>query len=265
MEVEYALAQAIGGRETQEDCCAIVAGRSVLTSFATPTAGRSVEPPLFCIMCDGMGGHASGEVAARLAVSAMVKCVLTAPSPPQQLDVLLQTGCLKANEDIARTSRSHPETEGMGTTLVAIAITNGLLHWVSIGDSHLLLLERGQLYKLNQDHSMRPAIDRMVERKIISAEEASRHPDRNVLRSVLMGDDVALVDIGFGGWPVKSGDTIILASDGLDVLEVREIKRTFGRWRFKGIDSAARHLVEKSCLLGGKRQDNTSVVVARIL
>jgi serine/threonine protein phosphatase PrpC len=212
-----------------------------------------------------MGGHASGEVAARLVMSTMVNCVLVGQSSAQALDGVLQAGCVKANEEIAQKSRSHPETAGMGTTLVAIGINNGLLHWVSIGDSHLLLLARGQLYKLNQDHSMRPAIDRMVERRIISVDEASMHPDRNVLRSVLMGDEVALVDIGFGGWPLQSGDTIILASDGLDVLEVREVKRAFGRWRFKDTEAAARHLVEQACIRGGARQDNTSVVVARIL
>ncbi|UYO51042.1 protein phosphatase 2C domain-containing protein [Rhodopseudomonas palustris] len=265
MKVEFALAQAIGGRDTQEDCCAIVTGHSVLKSFEGPSYCDAAEPPILCVMCDGMGGHASGEVASRLAVSAMVETALAGQICSQAFDRILQSGCVSANEAIARTSRSCPETAGMGTTIVAIGIDNGLMHWVSIGDSHLLLLTRGQLYKLNQDHSMRPAIDRMVERHIISADDASRHPQRNVLRSVLMGEEVALVDIGFGGWPLHRGDAIILASDGLDVLGVRDVKRCFDRWRFDSADTIARHLVEHACAVGGSRQDNTSVIVARVL
>lgn len=265
MKVDYALAQAIGGRETQEDCCAVVAGAAVVASFTSQTAYGTAESPVSCVMCDGMGGHASGEVAATLAVSTMVDCILRGQTSAEAIESVLQSGCVKANEAIARTTRSHPETAGMGTTLVAVGIDNGLMHWVSIGDSHLLLLTRGQLYKLNQDHSMRPAIDRMVESKIISADEASMHPERNALRSVLMGEEVSMVDVGFRGWPLLAGDTIILASDGIDLLEVDEVKRTFGRREFQNTGAAAKRLVERACILGGTKQDNTSVIVARIL
>lgn len=264
MKVEFALAQAIGERENQEDSCAVVADGSVTDSAETPFAAGSARSAFFGVMCDGMGGHASGEVAARLAVSAVVESVLAAPAEAGAVAHLLRDGCARANEDIAATAKAHPQTDGMGTTLVAIGLENGALHWISVGDSHLLLLRKGQLTKLNEDHSMRPAIDRMVAEGIISQDEASSHPDRNALRSVLMGEPVSLIDTGFGGWPLQAGDTIILASDGIDVLDVGEIKRAFEGRRPKTMEATARHLVERACAAGGARQDNTSVIVVRV-
>ena len=264
MLIKFALSQVIGGREIQEDTCALVADGVIVVPDDNGGASGSASNDLFAVMCDGMGGHAGGEVASQIAAGVMIEVIQQRAYASHNLSQQLKQACLAANNAIAMEVHGQSELEGMGTTIVALRIQNGILNWVSVGDSHLLLLSKREVIKLNQDHSMKPVIERMVDKGIITRDDARNHPDRNALRSVLSGDEFELIDTGAGGWPVRSGDVFILASDGLDVVPLREINKAFGKWRKPDLLSVARKLVMNACEVGGLHQDNTSIIIIKV-
>lgn len=262
--ISFAIVQAIGGRENQEDACAVLSDDAIFAVDLDGLAKGRASRSFFGTVCDGMGGHVGGELAAQIAAATAVETMLRPLSGSHDPANMLKLACLAANNAIAAEVHERPELADMGTTLVGVEVKGGRLSWVSVGDSHLLLLRGLNVIKLNADHSMRPAIDRMVEKGIITREDAQRHPDRNALRSVLMGDNLDLIDVGDGAWPLNVGDIIILASDGLDVLPLKAIRKWARRWRKPDLLEMAKDLVAQSCAVGGDHQDNTSVIVARL-
>ncbi len=214
-------------------------------------------------LCDGMGGHEAGEVAARIAASIFLRSLHERLISRDSIGDAMLGACEEANDTIAREIAAHPELEGMGTTLVGIWYGRNLLRWVSVGDSHLLLVRDGRIVKLNQDHSMRPVLDAMAVQNIISSAEAASHPDRNALRSVLNGDPVKLIDRGISGLRLRPGDIFIVASDGIDDLKPQLILRVL-RSYFIGVAGQARKIVSMAAELGGKRQDNTTLMLFKV-
>src|SRR5688500_4847696 len=106
----------------------------------------------------------------------------------------------------------------MGCTLVAAAFLDSGLVWVSGGDSPPLRLREGELMQLNADHSMAPLIAMRVDAGEMSEEEAARHPQRNALRSALIGEPIPHTDVRETPVRLKAGDKFVLASDGLQTL-----------------------------------------------
>ena len=111
----------------------------------------------------------------------------------------------------------------MGCTLLAVVLAEEGLYWISVGDSPLWLWRRGRLRRLNQDHAYRSILAAEVSAGEISAADAFRHPARNALVSAVTGDEVELVDLPRQAHPLKPGDQMLLASDGLLTLGENEI------------------------------------------
>lgn len=262
--LSFALKQAIGGREDQEDACGVVYDDVPAVAVSSKVLAGSATTSLFVVVCDGMGGHVGGEVASQVAVKALLDSVAEWAGRGAEPTEVLQEGCARANDQIAAAVKANSELAGMGTTFVAVAIRDNTLHWVSVGDSHLLLFRNGKLAKLNEDHSMRPALARMVEKNILTQEEALEHPERNALRSVLMGEAVELVDVGHGGWPLQKNDILILASDGIDALAPSDFYRVTGRFWRRSPSYIAEKLVARAITSGGPQQDNTTVAVVMV-
>ncbi|WP_341368811.1 protein phosphatase 2C domain-containing protein [Yoonia sp. BS5-3] len=197
-----------GARSYQED--------SVLCSFP-------IGHPLgFSVIADGIGGHVSGHVASALATTEvysqlkMNEAALTAGS--QSIPATLQNAANQANERIAAHTAADDETTGMGSTLLVTVVKGDKLHWLSIGDSPLLLFRGGALRLLNKDHSMAPQIDMMVKMGSMTPEVGRDHPDRNTLVSVVDGNEIAMVDCPTAPLSLLPDDIIIAASDGLQYL-----------------------------------------------
>src|SRR5262249_458283 len=106
-------------------------------------------------LADGMGGHAAGDVAGKLAVDCFVAAFRSLPHDNASLEDALVGAQRDANTQIDSVQASHPELEGMGTTLVAAHIGDEGLRWVSVGDSPLYLYRDAALVRLNDDHSLR--------------------------------------------------------------------------------------------------------------
>ena len=265
MKGGFAFAQSVGKRDNQEDAAAVVVGEASFSTGGDRETSGSFSSSISAVVCDGMGGHTSGEVAAKLACDGFLETCRSIPAEDANPDQLLYSACLHANELIARAVASDPSFDGMGTTFVAVHVHVQLLHWLSVGDSHVFLLRGRRLVKLNQDHSMRPVIEAMVQQGLLAPGDALRHPDRNALRSSLMGDPLELVDHGVGGFTLQPNDIVILASDGLDVVAVDGIVRRLRPRCWSGdLANRTRRVVEEADRIGGVGQDNTTVVVIHI-
>ena len=143
---------------------------------------------LLAVVADGMGGHAGGAVASKLAVDAFIHAVEQGGG--------LEDGLRDANQAVGRGALARHELTGMGATLVAAQLRGDEVRWISVGDSPFYLIEAGKLVRLNADHSMAPQIDALVARGMLSAEDAEHHPGRHTLREAVMGEPLTLIDRG---------------------------------------------------------------------
>lgn len=211
------------------------------------------------IVADGMGGHAAGNVASNMAVQTFNKHV-TGNYPSDNLPLLLNEAVLQANNSISETVRETAALKGMGCTLVGIVLEENRLRWVSVGDSHLYICRDGQIRKLNADHSYGGFLDRMA------AEGNPVDPEagfsRNMLMSALTGDEIADIDCPDQPLDLKSGDRLIVASDGLDTLSNGKILSFAEEEETpKACVDALLHAVEEAKM---PRQDNTTIVVVSL-
>jgi len=197
---------------------------------------------LLAVLADGMGGHAGGAVASRLAVGAFLMAMEQGSSLANALDA--------ANRAIGEAARRDPALDNMGTTLVAVVVKGEELRWISVGDSPLYLASRSGLTRLNADHSMVPQIEALVARGIITAEEGARHPGRHTLREAVMGKPLTLIDEGRRG--LQPGDRLLVCSDGIETLDANGIVRAAAR--------PAEVVIDAVLAVGAPGQDNVTVI-----
>jgi len=138
----------------------------------------------------------------------------------------------------------------MGSTLVAAQVRGDEVRWISVGDSPFFLVSDGKLERLNADHSMAPQIDAMVERGLLTPDEAERHPARHTLREAVMGDPLTLIDKG--SRKLGPDDRLLLCSDGVQSLSAVEIAAAAGK--------PVRGLVDTVLAAAKEHQDNVTVV-----
>ncbi len=162
-----------------------------------------------CIVADGMGGHAGGEVAAQSAVSGLVHAFHSNASAKGLL-----AGTRKVNQEIFDRAEEIEELHGMGTTLVAIALvphrSGDRIALINVGDSRAYRLEDGELERLTEDHSL---VEEMLRQEEITSEEAEVHPYRHVMTRAIGINDRVEVD----NWTITPhpGSRFLLCSDGL--------------------------------------------------
>jgi len=203
------------------------------------------------IVADGMGGHAGGETASRVAVEAATASFLAGRGP---LTERLRESIAAANRAVIETARGDRALTGMGTTAVAMALGDGACV-ANVGDSRAYRLRRGRIEQLTRDHSV---VAELVRQGAISEEEALIHPRRHeVLRSLGFEDDL---DIDVDLLDVAAGDVLLLCTDGLTgVVDDAEIAALCGK---RPQRDAARALVDAANARGGP--DNVTVQVIRL-
>ena len=220
------------------------------------------------VMSDGMGGHAAGDVASKIVVTEVFSELLfrRCHSEVFRADAqsILTDAAKGANACLRDHVRTYPDTHGMGATLVATVFFDRHLHWISIGDSPLFLFRDGELTQLNEDHSMAPQIDFMAKSGLISEEDASCHPDRNTLTSVLYGEDIPKIDCPAEPLEVRVGDILIVASDGLQFLSNTQIKSTLLREQHQTSAGIADCLMGRVLALNEPDLDNVSFAVIKL-
>lgn len=205
------------------------------------------------VVADGMGGHAAGEVASRIAVGAMAEIADRADLTVA--DIVEQVH--RANRRVLSSAARHPEQTGMGTTLAGLAVVTvgGSAHWAAfnVGDSRIYRFLDGHLHQVSVDHS---EVGELVESGALTVEEAQHHPSRHVVTRIVGRDPLAPVDTWV--FPPYPGERFVLCTDGLtnelDLPHIRIILESN-----PDPQTAAAILVQEAVRAGGR--DNVTVVV----
>ena len=227
-------------RSTNEDSFVVLLGRDAPLGDA------------LIAVADGMGGHASGEVASQMALDDLIDALSKTSSLTNHS---IRRAVELANRRINSASTLAPELRGMGTTLVAGLLAGSVLLVSNVGDSRAYLFRAGELRVLTKDHSW---VREMVAQGLLTSEEASSHPRRNILTRALGVVEPVMVDIF--RIELRQGDRILLCSDGLHgLVNDSAIASILSGESLKG---AAGELVESAKRAGGT--DNITVVVAQI-
>jgi protein phosphatase len=241
-----------------------------ISSFGLSDVGRRresneddllLEPDLgLYAVADGMGGHAAGEIASRLAIETLQEVRRRAAADPSatadEASLWLRDAFSEANRRICDSIRVHEERRGMGTTVVALLQTEEGAVVGHVGDSRVYLLRGEDLIRMTSDHSW---VNEQVKLGLMSDDAAQRHPMRNIVTRALGSREDVLVDIA--STRLEPGDVFVLCSDGLNtMLPDDEIKRVVGAHR-DDPEAACRALVHAANLHGG--EDNVTVVVVR--
>lgn len=249
-EKDFAGRQARGKRKRQEDAYA----------FSDISGTGDVVEGLFVVLADGMGGHTSGEQASELALENFVDAFHLATGP---LSVRFKSSVLAANDAIANEMEDSPDLEGMGTTLVAAAITRKGVEWISVGDSPLYLWRAGTLTRLNEDHSFRPMLMELVESGALNPDVAARHPLKNILRAALIGREIDMMDQSPAAVELEEGDILLVATDGIQTLPDEEICSIITRSARFSASVIATHLLQAILDIDYVKQDNTTVAIIK--
>jgi len=216
------------------------------------------------IVADGMGGHAGGDVASRLAVESITKRVRShagtgnlSQTGQAWTEIQLRQLIESAHHTICKHAIEHPHLGGMGTTLVVLSIPSGSTPRLSlayVGDSRAYLLRDGALLQLTQDHSL---VEEHVRSGQLSPEDAATHPLRHVLTRALGIGNV--VEPDSSTHPLQPDDLILLCTDGLTKMmddgRIADILLHAGR----SPEAACLALVDEANRRGGA--DNVTVVV----
>ena len=195
-------------------------------------------------VADGMGGHAAGEIASRLAIETLQEVLQRdeAPTKPMSAEDAaewLRGAVVEANRRICDSIRLHEERRGMGTTVVAL----------------LYLLREGELVRMTSDHSW---VNEQVKLGLMNDDTAHRHPMRNIVTRALGSRQDVLVDLT--SVQIQPGDVFLLCSDGLNTMLTDDQIHTVVLAHRHDPEAACRALVAEANRHGG--DDNVTVVVA---
>jgi PPM family protein phosphatase len=224
------------------------------------------------VVADGMGGHAGGEFASKIAVSTVEEIFKgddrakskVAPSyldteAPKGEDIFeqdrLKDAITRAGSMIVRRASEEPELRGMGTTSTVILFMEDKAYIAHVGDSRCYCVRDGKITQITEDHSL---VHEQLKSGLITEEEARTHQLKNIItRSVGVQEEVEVDTIV---WKVLNDDRYLLCSDGLSNMvtdqEIEQVVKTFEP------EDAGRLLVEKANQRGG--DDNITLIVLRV-
>jgi serine/threonine protein phosphatase PrpC len=211
--------------------------------------------PRLLAIADGMGGHAAGEVASAVAISALAG--LDHAIPGGDLLDPLAAAVAAANTTLHEMSVADPAVEGMGTTLTAMLWQDEHVALCHIGDSRAYLLRAGDFYQITRDHTL---VQSLVDDGRLTPEAAATHPQRSLLLRALDGRTEAEPDLSIR--EVRVGDRYLLCSDGLsDVVTEQTLHKTLVS--ITDPDDAVIQLIELAIRSGGP--DNITCIVADVV
>ncbi len=244
--------------KNNEDRYAVSAYR---LSQADPT------PSVLAVLCDGIGGHRAGEIAAEMAVNSITRVV--GESDGSRPVEILRTAVVVASQEIYSRAQSESNQLGMGATCACAWIIGEKMYTATVGDSRIYLVRAGQIQQLNVDHTW---IQEALDSGALHPEDVRGHPNAHVIRRFLGSPNPPDVDFRLRtggevtpsqaveanqGLRLQPGDRVLLCSDGLtDLVSNPEILATLGA---QAPTAAVQSLVDQANARGG--HDNITVVV----
>ncbi|HEY3779829.1 MAG TPA: Stp1/IreP family PP2C-type Ser/Thr phosphatase [Fimbriimonadaceae bacterium] len=208
---------------------------------------------LVFVVCDGMGGHAAGQIASELACKTFIDVYLHHPAA--EADVALRAGVTAANRFVTDVSRAIPARRGMGTTLSGLILLQSNIFTVQVGDSRIYRLRDGELVQLTIDHTW---VEEMTRGGFMSRQEAENHPRKHMLTRAIGVEGDIQPDIELH--VLQQGDIYMLCSDGL-INHVSD--ETIGQLLSSHAPSEAVWKLVGAALTNGG-SDNTTVMVVRV-
>ena len=204
-------------------------------------------------VADGMGGHKAGEVASSMAVNHLTDSFnkLDTMRDKKTCVEWIRTNVNEINNEIFEYTKNHPESKGMGSTLVMAIYTKDYLLFANIGDSSGFVIKKDELFKITKDHTL---VNMLVNNGELTETQAANHPKKNILMRALGANNPIEVDI-FSVEEEVSG--IVLSSDGLtSMLTKTQIERVLANKELSLSEKVIR-LIRKSNIRGGL--DNISI------
>lgn len=205
------------------------------------------------LVCDGMGGHAAGQIASEMASKTFIDVYVNHPG--ESPVTAMTTAVVAANRFVFENAKNNPQRKGMGTTLSALVLRQDEAYTVQVGDSRVYRLRDGVLEQLTHDHTW---TDEAIRAGMITPEEAKNHQYKHVITRAVGTEAQVVPDVA--KHDLRAGDLFLVCSDGLlnhvedDV--IAEILRGFAPadacWRLIGL------------ALQGGGSDNTTVLIVRV-
>ncbi len=176
--------------------------------FLTEDDTKLATRGLLFIVCDGMGGHAAGQVASELATKTFIDVYFQHPA--QDSTQAMLAGVQAANRFVMDNARAYPARKGMGTTLSALLLIQDQAYVVQVGDSRVYRVRNGELLQLTMDHTVPNELHRLG---MIGEDEIANHPQHHMLTRAVgiegnIQPDIELHDL-------RPGDLFMLCSDGI--------------------------------------------------
>ena len=229
----------------------------------------SAETGLY-LVCDGMGGHASGEIASQIAADGMVRFVSqdrhrpdakwpaeTPAGLPEEARVL-EAAVRIANSEVFAAANANPLHKGMGTTVVGVLAGPQRLGLVHVGDSRIYRMREGELAQLTEDHSL---LNFYIQTRPMSAEQIKQFAGKNVIVRAVGLRDAVEPDVQMQDY--RAGDVYLLCSDGVtDMVDEAVIAATLQDGGSRLAETAER-IIDHALAGGGK--DNITVVLLQVV
>ena len=198
-------AQHIGSRRQQQDSF----------GFSDPLGEAfQAHGGFLAVVCDGMGGMEHGDIASQTAMRAVLEAY-GRKTPEESIPRALERSVYQANEQVYAIAQSLGVAGSAGTTLVAAVLHGTSLYYISVGDSALFHLSKGRLRMVNRPHVYANLLAQAVADGTLSREAAANHPEREALTSFIGVQALKEIDRNTEAWPVRDGETILLATDGM--------------------------------------------------
>jgi serine/threonine protein phosphatase PrpC len=226
------------------------------------------------IVADGMGGHAGGEFASKIAVSTVEEIIrgedrVKSNVPTQsyldsndqstaegQEQDRLKDAINRAGNMIVRRAFEDPELKGMGTTSTVMFVSEDKAYIAHVGDSRAYCVRNAEIIQITEDHSL---VHEQLKSGLITEEEAKTHQLKNIItRSVGVQEEVEVDTIV---WKIQPGDSYLLCSDGLsNMMNDDEMETIITKF---DVEQGARELVDLANSRGG--EDNITLILLKVL
>ena len=205
------------------------------------------------VLADGMGGHSKGEVASKIVVNTIAEKISPAMLSQTNYASEINKSIQEANQRILQYTSDHPETEGMGSTVVCAVVDGKTVHLANVGDSRIYVISKEEIRRVTKDHSY---VQELIDKGEISEEEALVHPKKNVIiRAVGIYSDIKVDTMKL---TLDDDESLLLCCDGqLIHVEDKEIQEVV--LEADGPQEACKKLVDLANERGG--EDNISVIL----
>ena len=210
------------------------------------------------IIADGLGGHAGGEVASKMAVDIIISEIASASPATADMQSIIEWAIQAANSSILLKAEKDYKLQGMGTTVVVVAIRTDKAIVAHVGDSRAYLIRDNIITQITRDHTV---VEEYVRIGLLTNKDALYHPSRHMLARAVGTEGVAVADIE--SVRLQTGDTLLLCTDGLtNMLPDKEILQTVCELR-PDAENITGRLIELANNSGGI--DNITVITLCML